>query len=51
MLGVALNEVFVPDPAEAVSGDRRLLPAARGLQLPHGGDLHPARPTRATPSG
>ena len=38
------------DPAEAVSGDRRLLPAARGLQLPHGGDLASARPTRAMPS-
>jgi 4-hydroxy-3-polyprenylbenzoate decarboxylase len=25
------------DPAEAVSGDHRLLPAARRLQLPHGG--------------
>ena len=29
------------DPAEAVSGDRRLLPAARRLQLPPGGDLDP----------
>ena len=38
-------------PAEAVSRDRRLLPAARGLQLPHGrGHLASRRPTRATPS-
>ena len=38
------------DPAEAVSGDRRLLPAARRLQLPAGGDLASRRPTPATPS-
>ena len=38
------------DPAEAVSGDRRLLPAARGLQLPAGDHQHPARATPATPS-
>ena len=31
VLGVALNEVFVPLLAEAVSGDRRLLPAAGRL--------------------
>ena len=39
------------DPAEAVSGDRRLLPAARRLQLPAGDRQHPEAATRATPSG
>ena len=38
------------DPAEAVSGDRRLLPAARGLQLPDGDRQHQEAATRATPS-
>ncbi len=37
ILGVALNEVFVPILRRTFPGDRRLLPAARRLQLPHGG--------------
>ena len=34
VLGVALNEVFVPLLQKQFPGDRRLLPAARRLQLP-----------------
>ncbi|MCK7576776.1 MAG: UbiD family decarboxylase [Chromatiales bacterium] len=37
-------------PAEAVSRDRRFLPAARGLLVPAGGGEHEASSTRATPS-
>jgi 4-hydroxy-3-polyprenylbenzoate decarboxylase len=35
VLGEALNEVFIPLIQPAVPRDRRLLAAARGLQLPH----------------
>ena len=39
VLGEALNEVFVPLLPPAVPGDRRLLAAARGLQLPDRGGV------------
>ena len=37
MLGVALNEVFVPAAAKQVPEIVDFLPAARGLLLPYGG--------------
>ena len=43
VLGVALNEVFVPLLQQAVSRDRRLLPAARRLLLPPRGGQRCAR--------
>jgi 4-hydroxy-3-polyprenylbenzoate decarboxylase len=49
VLGVALNEVFVPLLQQAVPRDRGLLPAAGGLLLPDGGGHHqeayPAMPS------
>ena len=40
VLGVALNELFVPLLQRQFPGNHRLLPAARGLQLPHGAGAH-----------
>ena len=50
ILGVALNEVFVPLLHQAVSRDRRLLPAAGRLHLPPGRGRACASSTPATPS-
>ena len=41
VLGGGAERGLRADPAEAVSGDRGLLPAARGLQLPDGDREHP----------
>jgi UbiD family decarboxylase len=54
ILGVALNEVFVPILQEAVPGDRGLLPAAGGLFLSAGGGQHEEavpRPRQARDDG
>ena len=50
VLGVALNEVFVPLLQKPVPRDRRLLPAARGLLVPPGGGHDEASSIRAMPS-
>ncbi len=54
ILGEALNEVFIPLAAAAISGDRRFLAAARGLLLPHRRRLDPqglSRPRQAHHDG
>ena len=50
VLGVALNEVFVPLLQKQFPGDRRFLPAARGLLVPHRRGQHAEAVCRATPS-
>ena len=51
VLGVALNEVFVPILQKQFPGDHRLLPAARGLQLPARDHQHQEALPRARQAG
>jgi 4-hydroxy-3-polyprenylbenzoate decarboxylase len=46
ILGVALNEVFVPLLQKQFPGDCRFLPPSRGLLLPNGGGEHSQRISR-----
>ena len=51
VLGEAMNEIFIPLSAAAISGDRGFLAAAGGLLLSGGRGVHEEGLSRATPSG